>query len=74
VVVTSKHRAFSREGRQQLEALASELESQLRTANRTEAARTMATQDQPGLTRIESLVGKELKPISVQPRFVVQTG
>jgi hypothetical protein len=74
VVVTSKHQAFSRQGRQQLEALASELEAQLRGTNRTEAARTATTKNKPGLTSIESLVGKELKPMTVQPRFVLETG
>jgi hypothetical protein len=72
VVVTSKHRAFSRQGRQQLEALASELEAQLRGTTRNEASLKAAKT--PGLTGIETLVGKELKPMSVQPRFVLQTG
>jgi hypothetical protein len=72
VVVTSKHRAFTRKGRQELEALASVLEQQLRGTNRTMAARTEA--NKPGLTSIESLVGKELKPMSVKPRFVLETG
>jgi hypothetical protein len=70
VVVTSKHRAFSRQGRQQLEELARELEGQL--SNRTKAARL--TKDKSGLTGIESLVRKELKPTSLKPQFIIKTG
>ena len=72
VVVTSKHRTFSRDGRQQLEALARELQAQLST--RTKAARLAATKDKNGLTGIEALVQKELKPTSVKPQLTVKTG
>jgi hypothetical protein len=72
VVVTSKHRTFSRDGRQQLEALARELQAQLST--RTKAARLAATKDKNGLTGIEALVQKELKPTSVKPQLIVKTG
>jgi hypothetical protein len=72
VVVTSKHRTFSRQGRQQLEALARELEAQLST--RTKAARLAATKDKSGLTGIEALVRKELKPSSLKPQVTVKTG
>jgi len=72
VVVTSKHRAFSRQGRQQLEALAHDLEAQLST--RTKAARLSATKDKSELTGIEALVQKELKPTSMKPQFTVNTG
>ncbi|MEU4295478.1 hypothetical protein AB0E63_45285 [Kribbella sp. NPDC026596] len=72
VVVTSKHRAFSNKGRQQLEALASELQAQLST--RTKAARLAATKDKTELAGIDALVRKELKPSSVKPQFTVKTG
>ncbi len=72
VVVTSKHRTFSRQGRQQLEALARDLEAQLST--RTKAARLAATKDKSGLTGIEALVRKELKPTSLKPQVTVKTG
>jgi hypothetical protein len=72
VVVTRKHREFSRQGRQQLEALAGQLEAQLSTG--TMAARLVATKDKSGLTGIEALVQKELKPTSVKPQFTVKTG
>ena len=72
VVVTSKHRAFSNKGRQQLEALASELQAQLST--RTKAARLAATKDKTELAAIDALVRKELQPSSVKPQFTVKTG
>jgi hypothetical protein len=72
IVVTGKHRTFSRQGRQQLEALARELEAQLST--RTKAARLEAKKDKSGLTGIEALVRKELKPSSLKPQFTVETG
>lgn len=72
VVVTNKHRAFSRQGRQQLEALAHELEGQLST--RTKASRLVAAKGKSELTDIEALVQKELKPASVKPLFTVKTG
>jgi hypothetical protein len=72
VVVTSKHRAFSRQGRQQLEALANELQSQLST--RTKADRLAAAKGTTASSGIDALVRKELKPVSVQPQFIVETG
>jgi hypothetical protein len=72
VVVTSKHRAFSRHGRQQLEALALELEAQLST--RSKAARLTATKSSSGLADLEALVRKELKPTSLKPQLTVKTG
>ncbi|WP_406048723.1 hypothetical protein [Kribbella sp. NBC_00889] len=72
VVVTSKHRAFSRHGRQQLEAMARELEDQLST--RSNAARLAATKNSSGLADIEALVRKELKPTSLKPQLTVKTG
>ncbi|HET6986870.1 MAG TPA: hypothetical protein VFI00_09650 [Kribbella sp.] len=72
VVVTSKHRTFSRQGLQQLEAMARELEGQLST--RSKAARLAATKDKSELTDIDALVRKELKPTSVKPQFSVKTG
>jgi hypothetical protein len=71
VVVTSKHRSFSRQGRQQLEALARELEAQL--ATRTKAARLTATKDDNGLSGIEALVRKEFEPAGVKPQVSVKT-
>ncbi|TCC50508.1 hypothetical protein E0H73_41315 [Kribbella pittospori] len=71
VVVTSKHRAFSRHGRQQLEAMARELEAQLSAGSK--AARLTAAKSS-GLTDIEALVRKELKPTSLKPQLTVKTG
>jgi hypothetical protein len=73
VVITKEHEAFSRRGREQLAALASRLETELRATSRTKAARTAAAED-VGLTDIEALVGKELKPTAVQPHFALKTG
>ncbi|TWD72541.1 hypothetical protein FB561_7533 [Kribbella amoyensis] len=73
VVVTSKHRAFSRHARDELAALAKQLEAQL-GATRTKAARTAAARDKIGLAGIEAVVRDDLKPTSVQPRFALKTG
>jgi hypothetical protein len=72
VVVTGKHRTFSRQGKQQLEALARELEAQLST--RSKAARLAAKRDKSGLAGIEALVRKELNPTSLKPQLTVKTG
>jgi hypothetical protein len=72
VVVTSKHQMFSSKGRQQLEALANELQGQLST--RSKANRLATTKDKSELTGIDALVRKELKPLSVKPQFAVKTG
>jgi hypothetical protein len=74
VVVTKKHQAFSRDGRAQLEALASQLESELRGASRTKAARTAAAKERIGLPGIEALVRQELKPTTMRPDFALKTG
>jgi hypothetical protein len=73
VVVTKKHQSFSRNGRAQLEALASQLEAELRGA-RTKAARTTAANEKIGLPGIEALVRNELKPTTMQPHFAIKTG
>jgi len=72
VVVTSKHRAFSRQGRQQLEALANELQAQL--SSRTKADRLAAAKNTPASSGIDALVRKELKPVSVTPKVTIETG
>ena len=72
VVVTSKQQMFSRQGRQQLETLANELQGQLST--RSKVNRLAATKDKSELTGIDALVRKELKPLSVKPQFAVKTG
>ena len=73
VVVTKKHQAFSRDGREQLEALASQLEAELRAASRSKAARASAAK-KIGLPGIEALVRNELNPTTVQPHFALKTG
>jgi hypothetical protein len=73
VVVTKKHEAFSRRGREQLAALASQLEAELRATSSTKAARTAAAKD-VGLADIEALVRSELRPTTVQPHFALKTG
>jgi hypothetical protein len=72
VVVTSRHQTFSRQGRQELEALANELQSQLST--RSKANRLAATKDKSEPAGINALVRKELKPLSVKPQIAVETG
>ena len=74
IVVTSKHRAFSRKARQQLEALASQLQAELTT--RSKAARLAAkakAKDTSQLAGLQDLVRKELKPTSLKPQFAVKT-
>jgi len=73
VVITKKHEAFSRKGREELYALARQVEADLRSAS-TKAARTAAARDKGGMTDIEALVKSELKPMSVQPHFATKTG
>jgi hypothetical protein len=73
VVITKEHQAFSRSAREQLAALASRLETELRATSRTKAARTAAAKD-VGLADIEALVRNELKPTAVQPHFALKTG
>ncbi|MEU8224178.1 hypothetical protein [Kribbella sp. NPDC048915] len=70
VVVTNKHRTLSRKGRQQLEALANELQNQL--TNRTKA-KLLAAPKNSDSTGLEAVVRKELKPLSVKPHISVQT-
>lgn len=72
VVVTSKHHAFSRKGRQQLEALASQLQDQLATQRKANSL--AATKNSSQLTGMEALVKKELNPVSMKPQLTVQTG
>ena len=72
VVVTSKHHAFSRHGRQQLEALASQLQDQLATQRK--ANTLAATKNSSQLSGIEALVKQELKPVSMKPQLTVKTG
>jgi hypothetical protein len=72
VVVTSKHHAFSRNGRQQLEALASQLQDQLSTQRK--ANTLAATKNSSQLTGMEALVKKELNPVSMKPQLTVKTG
>jgi DNA-directed RNA polymerase subunit M/transcription elongation factor TFIIS len=74
VVITKKHRAFSREGREQLQALASQLEAELRGAARSKVARTAQAAEQIGLPGIEALVKDKLEPTTVQRHFDVRTG
>ncbi|MEV0288537.1 MULTISPECIES: hypothetical protein [unclassified Kribbella] len=74
VVVTKKHQALSRKAREQLAALAAQLEADLRSASRSKAARLSAAKEKPGLPEIQALVKNELKPTSIRPSFTVKTG